>query len=198
MATTAQTPQGRGFSSSLGYFHSFNDYFNEQRPTQCLHDRISLSSRCNRLSDCSRLKIDVMRPSILCAQERRAAGASRTLISGIRITLRSSSTAQGGRKAMRRHFSARELSQSCGVIPLIDHCTCSYFLSSVKLPWCQSYIPPGLRAPKTACQLYQCIWPEPQLSTCMPMCTCPQIFVLRAPHVLRGRETTWKHRRCAW
>ena len=31
MATTAQTPKGRSFSSSLGYFHSFNDYFNEQR-----------------------------------------------------------------------------------------------------------------------------------------------------------------------
>jgi hypothetical protein len=37
MATSAQTPKGRGFSSSLGYFHSFNDYFNEQRPTQFLH-----------------------------------------------------------------------------------------------------------------------------------------------------------------
>jgi hypothetical protein len=34
MATTAQTPKGRGFATSLGYFHSFNDYFNEQRKGQ--------------------------------------------------------------------------------------------------------------------------------------------------------------------
>ena len=35
MATTAQTPLGRGFHSSLGYFHSHNDYFNEQVAEGC-------------------------------------------------------------------------------------------------------------------------------------------------------------------
>ena len=52
MATSAQTPKGRGFSSSLGYFHSFNDYFNEQRQTQILarsHGRVSVPPECGRL-----------------------------------------------------------------------------------------------------------------------------------------------------
>jgi arylsulfatase B len=35
MATTAQTPRGRGFRTSLGYFHSFNDYFTQQRAEGC-------------------------------------------------------------------------------------------------------------------------------------------------------------------
>ena len=35
MAPTAQTPLGRGFHSSLGYFHSHNDYFNEQVAEGC-------------------------------------------------------------------------------------------------------------------------------------------------------------------
>lgn len=45
MATTAQTPKGRSFMSSLGYFHSFNDYFNEQRPTHRFDDLVALPSR---------------------------------------------------------------------------------------------------------------------------------------------------------
>jgi arylsulfatase I/J len=35
MATRAQTPVGRGFVSSLGYFHSENDYFTQQRAEGC-------------------------------------------------------------------------------------------------------------------------------------------------------------------
>ena len=35
MATHAQTPIARGFASSLGYFHSQNDYFTQQRAEGC-------------------------------------------------------------------------------------------------------------------------------------------------------------------
>ena len=35
MATRAQTPHGRGFATSLNYFHSFNDYFDQQRFDGC-------------------------------------------------------------------------------------------------------------------------------------------------------------------
>ena len=35
MATHAQTPVARGFASSLGYFHSRNDYFTQQRAEGC-------------------------------------------------------------------------------------------------------------------------------------------------------------------
>ena len=35
MATRAQTPGGRGFTSSLGYFHSENDYFTQRRAEGC-------------------------------------------------------------------------------------------------------------------------------------------------------------------
>jgi hypothetical protein len=35
MATRAQTPAGRGFNSSLGYFHSENDYFTQRRAEGC-------------------------------------------------------------------------------------------------------------------------------------------------------------------
>jgi arylsulfatase I/J len=35
MATTALTPAGRDFHSSLGYFHSQNDYFTQRRHEGC-------------------------------------------------------------------------------------------------------------------------------------------------------------------
>ena len=35
MATRAQTPVGRGFVSSLGYFHSTNNYYSGRRAEGC-------------------------------------------------------------------------------------------------------------------------------------------------------------------